>query len=137
MALDDPKEHINDRVRGTIFNDAENSDLHTVRTRSTGSFTPTGLRIGLLTTCMDVSTTAVKLPATPLTSRNSMSIYNLSETDILYIGNSDVTADRTNGNTAGWEIPPEGMFNVDLSDQIEIYGRIASGTIQVKIIEYA
>ena len=119
--------------RARFLYDAEGNVA--VRVDARGTFSVSGLNVEIKTTTMNVGTTAVKLPATPLSGRNSISIYNLSETDILYIGKSDVTADRAIGTTAGFEIPPEGIWNIDITDAIEIYGRTASFTIKVIVTE--
>jgi len=102
-----------------------------------GDFTPSGLKTNFRITTMNVTSTATALPVTALANRNSMSIHNLSTTDILYIGNSGVTADRNNGTTSGWEIETQEVFNTDVTDSIVIYGRTSGATIQIKIIELA
>ena len=98
-----------------------------------GSFTPSGLNVALKITNSTVTTTAAKIPLTPLSGRNSMAIENRG-TNSIYIGNSDVTA---SGSTQGWEIPVNGGFNLDITDNIEIYAICASGTVDVKILELA
>lgn len=105
----------------------------------TGEFVQAGLfNAGKITT-MDVGSTAVAIPTTALSGRNSISVTNLSETDILYIGfNSSVTADRVNGITAGWEIGPREGFNLDIQDDIPIYGITEIGvTVKIKVMELA
>lgn len=102
-----------------------------------GTLTTSGLSTALSITTLNVSTTALKLPATPLVNRNNIMIHNLSTTETLYIGNSNVTADRALGTTAGFEIGPDSFISIDITDDIEIYGRVASGTIKVKVMEFA
>jgi len=116
------------------YHDGSNYRL---RTSSTGTFVFSGLSTAFIPTTMQVSTTAIKLPTTPLTARNHISIFNTSETETLYLGNSDVTADRALGTTAGAEIQPLGSFNIDITDSIELYGIVATGSIVVKIYEVA
>jgi len=97
---------------------------------------PAGLTNAFRITTMTVPDTATALPATPLTDRVAISVTNLDATEILYIGNSDVTADRALGTTAGWEVGPGESFNVDVTDSIIIYGRAeASQTILIKVLE--
>lgn len=104
----------------------------------TGSFTLSGLRTDFEVTTQDVTDTAAKMPATPLTDRNSISIVNLSATDTLYIGKSTVTADSVIGTTSGWEVGPLEGFNTDITDEIELWGRAEAGkTVRIKILELA
>lgn len=106
-----------------------------VRTSAKGTFTPSGLTTDGKITVMSISTTAVKIPSTPLANRNSMSVHNKSNTLTLYIGfDNGVTADDT--STGGWEIPPGGFFNTDITDNIEIWG-ISTGSITIKVLELA
>lgn len=102
-----------------------------------GALTPKGLSTELKNTVLNVSTTAIPLPATALTARNFIAIRNLDLTETLYIGNSDVVANDSVGNTAGWQVGPNETYNVDITDAIIIYGVVASGTIKVQIQELA
>jgi len=98
--------------------------------------TPSGLQNDFKTTTMNVGDVAIPIPATPLSDRNSLSIANLDETETLYIGDSNVTADRVIGSTAGWEIGAGETLNFDVKDTIIIYGRCETGkTILVKVLE--
>jgi len=107
-------------------------------TSATGTFTTSGLKTGFLITTMDVADVAIKLPSTPLTNRNAILITNLDEADTLYIGGPSVVASRANGSTAGWEVSANETFNLDITDAIELYGRVESGkTIKIKIFEVA
>lgn len=100
-----------------------------------GEFTPSGLRTDLKVTNFTVGDTAVPLPASALTNRNSMIIYNKSATDILFIGKSDVA---NSGANEGWEIDPGTYFSLDITDDIVIYGIAPAGqTISVKTLELA
>ena len=107
--------------------------------RVTGKFdsAPAGLSKNFKVTTQDITTTASKLPATPLTDRNTLSIHNKSTTDTLFIGEDNtVTADSVDGITSGWEVPPGGVFNTDIKTAIELWG-ISTATIKVKILELA
>jgi hypothetical protein len=109
-----------------------------VRTSAQGTFSPSGLSTAFKITTVDVSTSAVALPTTPLTDRNAISILNTSGSTTLYIGpDTGVTADTVAGTTSGWEIGPNEIWHVDVTDDITIYAIVASGTIQVKILEVA
>ena len=97
-----------------------------------------GLKTALATTIQNVTSTASTLPGTALTGRNSLSVVNLDDTETLYIGNSDVEANRTVGGKGGWEVGPLESFNLDITDNISIYGITESGkTVLVKILELA
>lgn len=103
-----------------------------------GSFTPSGLTVGGVTNCFDITTTASALPATPQVGRNHILIHNTHETEILYVGfSSSVTADRAVGSTAGKEIYPGEEWGTDISDDIILYGICATGPIRVKTTELA
>lgn len=103
-----------------------------------GTFTQSGLQTALKTTCMNVTDIATKLPVTPLANRNALSITNLSGSDTIYVGNSDVIAGDVIGNLSGWPVGPNEGFNLDITDDIEIYGIADAGkTIKIKIIELA
>jgi hypothetical protein len=99
--------------------------------------TPSGLKIAFQNTTMPLSTTAQPLPAVSLAKRNSIVIYNLSSTEILYIGNSDVTADIVDGTTSGWQISPLSYFSTDITPAITLYGVYANGTHKVQVLELA
>lgn len=108
-----------------------------IRTTATGTFTLSGLQNGGRVTTMTVGDTAIPLPATPLAARNAISIRNLSSTDKLYIGYSTaVTADRVVGVTSGDEIDPDAGFNVDITDEVILYGICESGkSVMIKVHE--
>lgn len=114
-------------------------DVNVIAGSFTGEFTQTGLKVSGRNTTMDVSDVAITLPAAPLTARNSLSLTNLSTVDTLYIGfASNVTPDRALGTTAGWEVGPNEGFNLDIQDNILIYGITEAGkTVRIKIMELA
>lgn len=99
--------------------------------------TPSGLKKAFRNTTASLSTTALPLPAVSLLERNSIIIYNLSSTEILYIGNSDVTADVVDGITSGWQVAPLSYFSTDITPAITLYGVYATGTHKVQILELA
>lgn len=102
----------------------------------TGTFTPGGLSTALRVTTMNVTDVATALPAVPLASRVAIKVTNLHATEVLYIGDATVTADRVIGITAGDEVGPGESFNVDITDSVILYGRAEAGeTILVKIME--
>lgn len=102
-----------------------------------GEFSPSGLKVAIFVTTMDVTDTAIALPVSPLAGRNSMVIQNKSP-DILYVGPATVTADNVIGTTSGHEIGPSETFAIDITDDIILYGRAETGkTIRVKVTEVA
>ena len=130
-------ENIRDREYAKFVECDGNTAVRIAGCNLSGTFTPRGLSVDHKNTMMEVSTIATPLPSVPLVERNSLSIRNLSATEILYIGKSDVVADENIGTTAGWQIGPNETYNVDITDSIIIYGRVASGTIKVQVKELA
>lgn len=116
----------------------EDDGLVRVRVTSKGTVAPSGLSTAFRITTIDVSTTATLIPASALTDRNAISILNTSGSTTLYIGpDNSVTADTVVGTTSGWEVGPNEIWHVDITDSISLYGIVAAGTIQVKILEVA
>lgn len=140
--------HIDDSIRlgdgvdlvttTTVLGDV-GLDVNVISGSISGEFTPTGLKVQGKMTTVDITDTASAIPSIALSQRNSLSIANLSTIDTLYIGfSSSVTADSSLGNNAGWEVGPSEGFNIDIQDDIVIYGIAETGkTIRVKIMELA
>lgn len=109
--------------------------------RTAGSYSYTGLSTALKNTTMLITSTTVQAPPSPLVNRNSLTIFNLSTTTTVYIGNNDVTADAPSSYpdyTWGQEIRPESFWNVDITNNIAVYLRCKTGeSAYVKITEYA
>lgn len=104
----------------------------------TGSFSPSGLTKEFKNTTMLVGDVATKIPATPLTDRNAMAIYNGHATKTLYIGNSNVTADTVVGTTSGWKIDAGSYLQLDIKETIEMYAIYEGGvSAMVQIMEVA
>jgi len=103
-----------------------------------GSFVFSGLSQEIKITTLEITDTAAAIPTTNLTNRNSISIHNLSATEILYIGPSNVASGRTVGGNGGWEVLPGEALNFDIANDVTIYGIAESGkTILVKVLEMA
>jgi len=103
----------------------------------TGTINISGLSKNGLNTTLTVGTNAVPLPATALVDRNALSIRNLDTNIGLYIGfDTGVTATQTNGTASGWLIGPSESYNVDITNNIVVYG-IATQDIQVQVQELA
>lgn len=101
--------------------------------------TPDGISGPFKITTTTVTNSAIAIPLTPLTDRKSISIINLSATDTIFIGSSNlVTANRVAGTTAGWELAADETINFDFKDTIIIYGITESGkSALIKILEVA
>ena len=99
---------------------------------------PAGLHVAIKITTMLVGDTQSALPATPLSQRNAMVVTNLDLTEILYVGPTGVTADAVVGTTSGHEVNPGEGFQLDIQDDIILYGIAPTGkTIKVKVTELA
>lgn len=77
-----------------------------------------------------VATTATKIPSSPLSRRKTLLIIN-SSTSIIYIGASDVTA------SSGFPIYQRSSIMLNIEDNIDVYGIVASGTAAIRIFEGA
>lgn len=128
-----------DLVDVTDINGKIGLDVNVLNDTLTGEFTQTGLKTQGKITTLDITDTVSPIPATALVGRNSLSLTNLSTTDTLYVGfNTNVTASRALGVNAGWEVGPNEGFNLDIQDDIIIYGITETGvTVRVKIMELA
>jgi len=126
-------------VTATVIGPDVGLDVNIIAGSITGTFTPSGLTVAGSVKTLDISSTAIAIPATALSMRNSLSLTNLSLVDILYVGfTASVTADRALGSNAGWEVGPNEGFNLDIKDNIVIYGITEVGkTVRVKIMELA
>ena len=125
------------RRSGFIPDDA-NPTRFALRTSATGTFSLTGLNNALRVTTMNVGDTETALPATALSNRNSIIIHNTDTTNTLYIGPTGVTADQALGTTAGLEVGPQSYFNIDITEDIVLYGIAETGnTLLVKVTEVA
>lgn len=82
-----------------------------------------------LATQVNVGSSVVKLPTTPLKYRRAIAIFNNDSSENLYIGFSP---DVTTGT--GWPIPPSSSLPMDINSEVEVYG-IASSTIDIRILE--
>lgn len=77
-----------------------------------------------------VATTATKLPTTPLSKRKTMIIKNTGTADV-YIGDFSVTT------TDGFVLVQGDGLNLSISDAVDVYAVVATGTGTIKILEGA
>jgi len=89
------------------------------------SFIALALSIKIRVQVVDVSTTATKLPSSPLVGRKYIRIQNVG-TETIYIGNSSVTADTS--STGGFQLKPYATWAADFTHNVDVYGIVASGT---------
>lgn len=82
----------------------------------------------IVTSTTTVGTTAVPIPATARTGRRAIMVYN-NGSNIVYLGNSAITTSIGYPLTAGAE------KSFDLSDEVVLYGRTASGSSDVRSME--
>lgn len=93
------------------------------------------LKISHKTTVVVVGTTAEALPATALSGRKSMIIQNVSTTAV-YLGNADVVANETDTGNGGMQLQSDGdSVSLDFSDDMVVYGIVATGTGTVVVWE--
>ena len=70
------------------------------------------------------------------TAHATISIHNKDSFNIVYIGKTGVQANSNIGATAGWEIPPLSMINMDITEAVLIYAITESSkTAKVKVME--
>ncbi|RKY33205.1 MAG: hypothetical protein DRP74_00705 [Candidatus Omnitrophota bacterium] len=77
---------------------------------------------------VNVGTTPTPLPTTALNHRRSIIVYN-NGSNTVYLGDANVTV----GN--GLPMPPGGSYSFKLDVGVVLYGVVASGTEDVRILE--
>lgn len=87
--------------------------------------------IGLGTQAIEVTSSAVPLPATPLENRRAVVLHNVGPA-ILYIGASNVTT----ANGIPLAVDEKIAFDVQGTPNVTIYG-VSAGTSDVRIMELA
>ena len=128
--------NLRDAELASIYEDSTDGKTYR-RTTAKGEFKPEGMTDWRITT-LEVTSSQTPLPSIAFTDRRSLTVFNASETDVLYIGSIGVTANRVIGTTAGWEIQPNSSINIDFAADVTIYGIAESSkTILVKIMEIA
>ena len=135
--------NINNREMDKFFADPDNNDLTTVRTSARGEMRITGLRTGGQITKITLNSTewtplhrtASTLPTGdgPLDDRNHISIQNQSSNTLVMYQFVD-TASVTYGVVIPYNY---GRENMDIKDNILVYGRTISGTADIVVAELA
>lgn len=81
---------------------------------------------------LSIGVTASKIPPSPLQGRKYLTIQNLGGV-FVYVGGTTVTADTS--GTGGFQLLPKGTWSELYTDNVDIYGIIASGSTQVLVEE--
>lgn len=98
-----------------------------------GNFQATGLSNGLRTQKMTVGDTAMKIPSSPLTNRNGISVRVIGEEDV-YFGPAGVTVDNGYPKKQFEEM----ILDVKDNSAVELYAVCAPGkTCEVRVLEIA
>lgn len=79
-----------------------------------------------------IGVTAGKLPPTPLEGRKYVTVQNLGGVTV-YVSGSLVTANTA--GTGGFQLLPRAAWSELYSDNVDIYGVIATGSTQVLVEE--
>jgi len=112
-----------------------------LRTSATGSFSQAGLQNGLKTRCFLVTDVPTAIPPSAFANRNTILFRNHSAANIVFIGDTNVTATRTAGDdTGGFEVDPNSTFAVDIKDTAlsTLYAVCETGkTALCKTLEFA
>lgn len=93
-----------------------------------GSFTNAGLGTGLLSTTVSVTTSATPIPASAFASRKTFSV-RVKGAGPVYFGHSGVTTAN------GYHKYQDEEFFLDLQPGVTLYGIVATGTCEVRVIE--
>ena len=75
-----------------------------------------------------ITTTATQIPANPLPTRKSVAIRNNGAATV-YLGHSGVTTSNGYPLDAGKEFP------IDIGEDVDVYGIVTTGTVEVRILE--
>lgn len=86
------------------------------------------LRSQIKPSAVSVATSATKIPTTALTGRTSIAVKN-NGSNTIYLGDSTVTT------TNGYPLAAGAEISLDLSADVDLYGRVASGTENARILE--
>ena len=74
--------------------------------------------------------TASKLPNNALEGRKYIALQNLGGVTV-YVGNTFITSDTA--NTGGYQLFPKNWWREEYSDNVSIYGLIATGSSEIYI----
>lgn len=86
----------------------------------------------VLSSTVTVATSATNLPATALTARRRILIYNNDNSATMYVGACSGTTVTT---ANGFPIPRGGVFVSELGPSAVICGIVASGTVNARVLE--
>ena len=83
----------------------------------------------VLTSGVSVTTSPTALPASALTRRRAVGIYNAGSVTV-YVGGNDVTT------SSGWPVAAGAAVTFDIG-RAALYGIVATGTCDVRVMELA
>lgn len=112
------------RVKTTWGADGTATDVSTTNPLPTSDAT----HGALVSTAVSVTTTATALPSSAASGRKRILIQNLDD-GYLYVGSASVSTSN------GVEIAPKGTLTLPLGASV-LYGRVASGTADVRVLEF-
>lgn len=84
------------------------------------------------TQVVSITTSATKLPTTPVVGREYVRIQNIGSATV-YLGASTVTADTA--STGGLQLLPQASWIAPYDHTVDVYGIVASGTCDVVVEE--
>lgn len=113
-----------DRARGTIANGMA---VDVTRVQGNVAARASKAAAAPLSSAVSVTTSATLLPASALTNRTSLCVYN-NGSATLFVGTSGVTT------STGFPVPAGGAFCDDVGSQ-PYYGIVASGTVEARVLE--
>jgi len=68
-------------------------------------------------------------PTGNMALRRTMALFNVDDTETIYIGDAGVTAAQ------GYPIIPGGQLHIDVSDDVDVFAITAAGVADVRILE--
>lgn len=86
------------------------------------------VRNGLVSQNVSIGITATPIPTTPQTRRLTILIINIGTVEV-YLGGFDVSTAN------GFPLYPRAVMRIDIEDDAIIYGIVANGTQNLRIIE--
>jgi len=123
---------ISDLEREKFFLDGDNEVAVRTSATVTGTIRPSGLNVGGRISEVTLnSSTWTALPATPLVNRNALAIQNVSGIEI------KINYDNATVGYVGVVIADGSERAYDITDDIVIYAKSASGTPTVNVEEIA
>ena len=90
----------------------------------------TSIQFALKSSAVTITDSPTKIPTSPLDKRKSILIQN-NGTVVAYLGASNVST------TNGFPIYPRGVAHMTIEDTVDVFGIVATGTVNFRILEGA